>query len=203
MASQLSRTHQVSRQTLYRWLAMGQQALQEALGKKVLPVKRSPSISTLVLTMLIETHASYRGIQSALKSLHGIKISTGKIAALVKEAGQRAQSGWTNNRLRQHVPSPWMNNTAASVEKPISTSLMSIVGKCGRPVPPVQVDGESWTLLLWYVREQGIESVRTVSDGGRAIQEAVHQVYGQGNHQRDVWHPCMWRPKSKDASIVR
>ena len=28
----------------------------------------------------------------------------------------------------------------------------------------------------------------TVSDGGRAIQEALSQVHGAENHQRDVWH---------------
>jgi len=55
-------------------------------------------------------------------------------------------------------------------------------------VPPVEVDGESWTLLLWYLQEQGISRLGTVSDGGRAIQDALSQVHGQENHQRDVWH---------------
>lgn len=62
LVSQLSRTHQVSRQTLYRWSAIGRKALEEALGKKALPMKQTTSVATLVLTTLIETHASYRGI---------------------------------------------------------------------------------------------------------------------------------------------
>ncbi len=45
-----------------------------------------------------------------------------------------------------------------------------------------------WTALLWYLSEQGISPLSTVSDGGRAIQEAVSQVHGQEHHQRDVWH---------------
>ena len=97
LVSQLSRTHQVSRQTLYRWSAIGRQALEEALGKPTLPMKRSPSVSSLVLTMLIETHASYRGIQSGLRSMHGIHLSLGKIAGIVKDAGQRAQR-WLNQQ---------------------------------------------------------------------------------------------------------
>src|SRR3979411_138918 len=84
LVSQLSRAHQVSRQTLYRWSATGRQALEEALGKNVLPIKQSTSVPTLVLTLLIETHASDRGIQSSLRSLHGIKISLGKIAGIVQ-----------------------------------------------------------------------------------------------------------------------
>ena len=65
-------------------------------------------------------------------------------------------------------------------------------------VPPVAVDGESWTLLLWQMYKQGLRWDRIASDGGKAIQDAVqhftpfqdeslddtfHQV-----HQRDVWH---------------
>ena len=49
LVSQLSRTHQVSRQTLYRWSATGRKALEEALGKKVLPMKQTTSVATLVL----------------------------------------------------------------------------------------------------------------------------------------------------------
>jgi hypothetical protein len=120
LVSQLSRTHQVSRQTLYRWSAIGRQALEEALGKPALPRKQTSSVPTLVLSMLIETHASYRGIQSNLKSLHGIHLSLGKIAGIVKEAGRRAQD-WLE---RQQSSTPRTladatNNTVANAEKPI------------------------------------------------------------------------------------
>jgi hypothetical protein len=53
---------------------------------------------------------------------------------------------------------------------------------------PVAVDGESWTLLLWEMQEQGLHWQSTVSDGGRAIQEAVQTVTPKQTHQRDVWH---------------
>jgi hypothetical protein len=55
-------------------------------------------------------------------------------------------------------------------------------------VPPVAVDGESWTLLLWQMEDQGLEWDRAVSDGGRAIQDAVQHVSTGQVHQRDVWH---------------
>lgn len=90
LVSQLSRAHRVSRQTLYRWTATGVRALEEALGRPVMAKKKTASLQILVLTLLIETHASHRGIQSSLRSLHGIEISLGRIASMVKEAGQRA-----------------------------------------------------------------------------------------------------------------
>src|SRR2546426_1724856 len=90
--SQLGRAHQVSRQTLYRWTATGRQALEEALGHQHLPPKPHEAISPLVLTLVIETHASYRGIQTCLRELHGVHLSLGGIVGIVKEAGQRAQT---------------------------------------------------------------------------------------------------------------
>ena len=52
----------------------------------------------------------------------------------------------------------------------------------------VAVDGESWTLALWYLQEQGVSTLGTVSDGGRAIQEALRTTKVLSTHQRDVWH---------------
>src|SRR5437773_2329214 len=45
-------------------------------------------------------------------------------------------------------------------------------GQVWATLPPVAVDGESWTLVWWYLHEQGLLCERSVSDGGRAIQEA-------------------------------
>lgn len=72
------------------------------MGKQVLPMKASPSVSTLVLTMVIEAHARYRGIQACQRSLHGIDVSLGMIAGMVQEVGQRAQN-WLN---QQQAPTP-------------------------------------------------------------------------------------------------
>ena len=102
VVSQLSHAHHVSRQTLYRWTAIGVRALEEALGSQVMAKKKTASLHTLVLTLLIETHASYRAIQTCLRTLHGINLSLGKIAGIVKEAGQRAQD-WLG---QQHAPTP-------------------------------------------------------------------------------------------------
>src|ERR1017187_9560380 len=89
----LSRRHQVSRQTLYRWKAKGEQALQNALGTAPPPAIQSGQLEKQVLTLLIEGHASYRGIQTCLRKLCGVSVSLGSIAELVKLAGQRA-SEW-------------------------------------------------------------------------------------------------------------
>jgi hypothetical protein len=188
LVSQLSRTHQVSRQTLYRWSATGRQALEEALGKQMVPMKQNPLIHRLVLTLLIEAHASYRGIQSSLRSMHGIEISLGKIVSIVKEAGQRAQT-WMSQQQAATPRALALDEQYSSQRGKAYLNVIDVhSGQVWASIPPVEVDGDSWTLVLWYLREQGISSVSTVSDGGRAIQEALSQVHGEEHHQRDVWH---------------
>src|SRR2546421_1556665 len=186
--SQLGRAHQVSRQTLYRWAARGRQALEEAMGHQLVPPKQNEAISFLVLTLLIETHASYRGIQTCLRELHGVHVSLGRIVGIVKEAGQRAQS-WLNHQQATTARALALDEQYSSQRGKAYLNVIDVhSGQVWATVPPVEVDGESWTLLLWYLQEQGMNCVSTVSDGGRAIQEAVSQVHGQEQHQRDVWH---------------
>jgi hypothetical protein len=188
LVMQLSRTYQVSRQTLYRWEARGRQALEEALEQKILPVKQTSSVPMLVLNLLLEAHASYRGIQATLKSNHGIDMSLGTIAGIIKEAGQRAQQ-WMEQQQAKTGRTLALDEQYSSQRGKAYLNVIDVhSGQVWATVPPVEVDGESWTLLLWYLQEQGISRLGTVSDGGRAIQEALSQVQGQEQHQRDVWH---------------
>ena len=190
LVSQLSRTHQVSRQTLYRWVATGRQVLEEALGKQVMPMKQTTSVPTLVLTLLIETHASYRGIQTCLRNMHGIHLSLGSITDIVKEAGYRAQD-WLEHQQATTPRALALDEQYSSQRGKAYLNVIDVhSGQVWASVPPVEVDGDSWTVLLWYVQEQGVSRLSTVSDGGRAIQQALSQVQGEEDHQRDVWHLC-------------
>src|SRR5450759_6041762 len=186
--SQLGRAHQVSRQTLYRWAATGRQALEEALGHPLVPPKPNEAISPLVLTLLIETHASYRGIQTCLRELHGVHLSLGRIVGIVKEAGQRAQT-WLSQQQAGTPRSLALDEQYSSQRGKAYLNVIDVhSGQVWATVPPVAVDGESWTLVWWYLQEQGLKSDCTVSDGGSAIHEALSQVHCLGSHQRDVWH---------------
>ena len=54
--------------------------------------------------------------------------------------------------------------------------------------PPVAVDGESWSILFWQMQDRGLKWRVVVSDGGKAIGCAMHEVTPDVIHQRDVWH---------------
>src|SRR6266550_1608261 len=182
LVSQLGRSHQVSRQTLYRWAATGRQALEEALGHQLVPPKQNEAISFLVLTLLIETHASYRGIQTCLRELHGVHVSLGRIVGIVKEAGQRAQT-WLSQQLAATPRALALDEQYGSQRGKAYLNVIDVhSGQVWMTIPPVAVDGESWTLVLWSLQEQGITCSCTVSDGGLAIAEALSRTQNETNH---------------------
>ena len=69
VVSQLGKEAEVSRQTLYSWKAKGRSALQAAFEPKEPPA--TIPLERAVLTLLVEGHASYRGIQACLAVLLG------------------------------------------------------------------------------------------------------------------------------------
>jgi hypothetical protein len=188
--SQMSRSSGLSRQTLYCWKAKGQRALEATLAPKQ-PQRQEakpPELERAVLTLLVQGHASYRGIQACLKELLGLQVSLGTITAIVQTAGQRAQS-W----LVQQVPG---EGRMVALDEQYSSkrgeAYLNVVdahsGQVWATIAPVAVDGESWTLALWYLHEQGVVCKGSVSDGGKAIHEALQTTKAISSHQRDVWH---------------
>ena len=100
MVSQMSRQYEVSRQTLYSWKAKGYSSLQAALEPSQPPTKRTVQLERAVLTLLVQGHASYRGIQACLGELLGLHVSLGTITAIVQRAGQRAQD-WVGQQVAE------------------------------------------------------------------------------------------------------
>lgn len=190
VVSHLSQTISVSRQTLYSWKAKGQAALEQALGPAptATAMESKVQIERAILTLLVEGHASYRGIQRCLWLLLGVQVSLGKIAAVVQSAGELAQH-W----LSRHTPATARGVALDELYGPShGEGYLNVVdvhsGAVWASTSLVGVDGESWTLLLWQLEEQGLHWQTAVSDGGRAIGEAVATVSPECAHQRDVWH---------------
>ena len=96
--SQLSQLAEVSRQTLYSWKGKGRRALQAAFEPK--QARARMPLERAVLTLLVEGHASYRGIQACLAVLLDQHVSLGTITAIVQNAGERAQ-GWLEQQVSE------------------------------------------------------------------------------------------------------
>src|SRR5215210_8152873 len=69
VVTELSRILGVSRQTLYAWEAIGLGALEQAFTPAARAVPPPPALERAILTLLVEGHASDRGIQACLRVL--------------------------------------------------------------------------------------------------------------------------------------
>jgi len=188
--SQMSRSRRVSRQTLYAWKQKGQRALEAAFDppKPQARAAKPVDLQRAVLTLLVEGHASYRGIQTCLAVLLGQHVSLGTITAIVQTAGERAQA-WLEQQVSEQGRVLALDEQYSSKRGEAYLNVVDVhSGQVWASLPPVAVDGESWTLALWYLQAQGVVCTGTVSDGGKAIAEALRTTQALKTHQRDVWH---------------
>jgi hypothetical protein len=206
LVSTLSQQIGVARQTLYRGKAKGQAALEVAFSAAAQGADQQCPLERAILTLLVEGHASSRGIQRCLWTLLGQHVSLGTITSVVQQAGEQAQP-W----LRTHAPA---SGRALALDelygREHGRAYLNVVdvhsGAVWVSTSPVEVDAESWILVLWQVEEQGIQWQSSVSDGGRAIGEAVATVGPEQPHQRDVWHvwhSCQQTQARLDRVVVR
>ena len=184
----LSRTAGVSRQTLYTWAEQGRVALEQAFVPRAAERTITPELERQVLSLLVEAHATTRGIQASLWQVVRRRVSLGTISAIVQEAQRRAQR-W----LATHAPPSsrplaldemYGNDRRGAYLHVVDTASWAVWAAEG----PVPVDTESWTLVLWLAQERGLRWHTTIGDGGAAIEAAVRAVDPSGQHRRDVWH---------------
>jgi hypothetical protein len=184
----VSRTAGVSRQTLYTWAEQGRLALEQAFEPRVAERTSTSELERQVLSLLVEAHATVRGIQASLWQVARRRVSLGTISAIVQEAQRRAQA-W----LGSHAPPSsrplaldemYGNDRRGAYLHVVDTASWAVWAAEG----PVPVDTESWTLVLWLAQERGLRWHTTIGDGGAAIEAAVRVVDPTGQHRRDVWH---------------
>ncbi len=188
LVTRLSRDLGVSRQTLSTWMERGWQAVEAAF----LPLPAAPTITPAlhrqVLTLVVEGHASVRGIQACLRATTGQHVSLGTISAITAEAQQRALA--------------WMATHAPPTSRALALDEIYGRRRCGAYLNvvdldswavwaaegPLPVDADTWTLVLWEAQARGLRWHATVSDGAPAMQQACRVVDPDGQHGRDVWH---------------
>jgi hypothetical protein len=188
VVTELSRQLGVSRQTLYTWCDQGLRALEQVFTPASLAASPPPALERAILTLLVEGHASYRGIQACLRVLQPQPVRLATIAAVIQEAERRALH-W----LASHAPASarpvaldeiFGNDRHGGYLSVVDTASLAVWAAAG----PLPVDGESWTLLLWLAQDRGLRITTTVHDGGAALQAGTAAGAPAAQHGRDVWH---------------
>ncbi|HEX5503036.1 MAG TPA: hypothetical protein VFW96_10460 [Thermomicrobiales bacterium] len=183
----LSRAVGVSRQTLYTWAARGEQALLAAFAPAAVEAAPAP-LARQILTLYVETHASYRGVQRALREVTGRAVSLAAIGAVVTAAMAQARH-W----LATHQPATaravaldelYGNNRHGAYLHVVDVGSGAVWWAEG----PLPVDGETWALVLWEAEARGLRWAEAVTDGAGGMAQACAIVAPQVAVQRDVWH---------------
>ena len=184
----LSRTVGVSRQTLYTWMDQGRAALEQAFEPRETERTVTPELERQVLSLLVEAHATTRGIQASLWQVARRRVSLGTISTIIQDAERRAQAWMTSHAPASSRPlaldEMYGNDRRGAYLHIVDTASHAVWAAEG----PVPVDTESWTLVLWLAQERGLRWHTTIGDGGAAIEAAVRAVDPTGQHRRDVWH---------------
>ena len=186
--TQLSRDLGVSRQTLYSWMERGWRAVEAAFLPPPSAPTNTPALNRQVLTLLVEGHASVRGIQACLRATTSQHVSLGTISAIIQEAHQRALAWMTTHAppssraiALDEIYGRRRNGAYLNVVDLDSWAVWAAEG-------PLPVDADTWTLVLWEAQARGLRWHATVSDGAPAMQQACRVVDPDGQHGRDVWH---------------
>jgi hypothetical protein len=191
----VSRAAAVSRQTLYSWLARGRVALEQAFLPSPAPAGAAPAaLERAILTLLVEGHASERGIQRCLEQVGGQTVSLGTISGVIPEAERRALV------LVARTAPPQVRAVALDemYGRARDAAYLHIVdvesGAVWAAEGPVPVDGDTWTLTLWLAQERGLRWHTAASDGGAAMEQALRTVDPDGRAARCVACAASVRP---------
>lgn len=188
VVTQLSRAIGASRQTLYAWLARGEQALAAAFQPSRPPTLVTPALERQILTLLVEGHASYRGLQRIMAGLLGQRVSLAAISAVVATAQARARQ-WLTTHLPPTARAVALDELYGKARRGAYLHVVDVTsGAVWAAEGPLPVDAETWTLVLWEAEAHGLRWSQVVTDGAGAMQQACATVAPAVAVQRDLWH---------------
>ena len=191
LVTRLSRASGVSRPTLYAWRAQAAQALRQTFSLPPSPpATDAPSVGLerQVLTLLVNAHATHRGIQTCLRQVLQQGHSLPTLTAIIQAAQQRAVTWMTS-----HAPATpralaldelYANNRTGAYLHVVDVQSGAVWAAEG----PLAADAESWILVLWSLQDRGVLWDRLVGDHGAALHAGAQAVTPDVPFQRDIWH---------------
>ena len=187
LVTRLSRDIGVSRPTLYAWREQAQQAMLQAFTPPTPAAPLPGQQARQILTAWI-SHASARGIQTAMRELARQGVSLATITAILAEAQQRALT-WMHTQHPLTVRALAIDEIYANARRGAYLNVVDVhSGAVWASEGPLPVDTESWTLVLWSLQDRGLRWDRVVGDDGAALQAACCHVTPDLLFQGDHWH---------------
>jgi transposase-like protein len=187
LVTRLSRDIGVSRPTLYAWREQAQQAMLQAFRPPTPAAPLPGEQARQILTAWI-SHASARGIQTAMRELARQGVSLATITAVLAQAQQRALT-WMHTQHPLTVRALAIDEIYGNARRGAYLNVVDVhSGAVWASEGPLPVDTESWTLVLWSLQDRSLRWDRVVGDDGAALQAACCRVRPDLPFQGDHWH---------------
>jgi transposase-like protein len=194
LVSQVARTHGLSRQSLYTWLAQAEAALAASLAARP-PGRPAPSgvlaidqnrLERAIITLTVAGHASLAGVPVCLEELLDTHRSTGYISGVLAQAGDAAHA-WREHLapaqpLRADLDEVFIGHTPQLViVDPDSLLILALEQTPSR-------DSTAWGVTLLDQMARGVVLTEVASDGARGIAGGVAEAGVPVVHLRDLFH---------------
>lgn len=163
-------------------------ALAAAFQPPAPPPPVAPAVERQLLTLLVEGHTSYRGIQRIVAEVLGQRVSLATISAVVTAAQARARQ-WLTTHLPPTPRAVALDELYGKARRGAYLHVVDVAsGAVWVAAGPLPVDAETWTLVLWEAETHGLRWSQLVTDGAGAMQQACAAVAPTVAVQRDLGH---------------
>lgn len=179
----------ISRQSVYKYKANATQQIQslEDISHSEPTLKMDKALKDrMIVVLTLCCQSSNYGIQDFFEFACGIKVSTGYISGILKEASKRAQV------FDDSIDLSGINQMAIDeifqCGKPILTGIDTISTYTFQLEESPDRTADSWALHLSDKQDKGLNPEVSINDGGAGLMSAIPQVFPDAEIQADTFH---------------
>lgn len=194
--SQLAAEHHVSRKFVYQQLHKAHQGLHRAFDPPAspqdllfwLPVTKT-WLRSLVLSLTLVCHSSFRGVTELLADLFDYPLSLGSVHNIVDDAVARAQQ--VNDREDLANIRIGVHDEIFHAGKPVLVGVDARSTYCYLLSREEQRDGDTWGVRLLERVDRGLRPHATIADFAKGLRCAQQQALPGVACRGDVFH-CLY-----------
>ncbi len=189
----LAERHQVSRRFIYRQMALGERALEEAFNPKEsdtevlfwIPVTKS-WLRQVVLALVLYCHSSFRGVIAFFRDILDEPISLGTIHNILNQTREQACQINASQELSQVREGA--NDELFQSGKPVLVGVDQHSLYCYLLAAEEHRDAETWAIHLLDLERQGLHPDRIIADGGKGLRAGQALAWPKVPCEADVFH---------------
>jgi len=140
----------------------------------------------LILSMALDCASSIEGIQRALESSLGIKVSTGYISGVINEAAHRAQR--MDDTISLEGIRQGANDEIFQCGAPILTGIDPVSSYTYLLEEAKDRTAETWQLYMEDCKSRGLALETTINDGGAGLVAGIPKAFPEITVQADTFH---------------